>query len=417
MTCSLKNDGFYAVCTTLEDDIETILRINKRRWEIEESFLIMKSEFHSRPVYLRREERIKAHFLTCFIALLIYRVLETKLREDISVRKLISTMKEMKYRRVEGLGYIPCYTRNHVTDTHHAACITFLYGVSVLGIVVKAALQLLRADAVDEGVGIQLADGLDDLARVGSVDDRVDDGHAVMTVASLAVHDGRPVFADGVDGLADLPGIPAYNEQGHLLVVAVNEVQHLRGYELKDDGVQRLVQAEECTGSHQQRHVEGQDDIERIHAGFLRQIDGDKVGAAAGGIHDQAHADAEAVDEPAEDADQKDVIRQGVGGQQIDEEAVGQNHDQGKQRKLPADEAKADEDRHRIDGNVDGGVGNMQMKKTQEDPLEQERKTSGTARVKTARADKGVDVDRHDEGGADDDRQPPGITFRFELHF
>lgn len=114
-------DGFYAVCTTLEDDIETILRINKRRWEIEESFRIMKSEFHSRPVYLRREERIKAHFLTCFIALLVYRVLETRLGEDISVRKLISTMKEMKYRRVEGLGYIPCYTRNHVTDALHAA--------------------------------------------------------------------------------------------------------------------------------------------------------------------------------------------------------------------------------------------------------------------------------------------------------
>ena len=101
-------DGFYAVCTTLEDDIE-------------ESFRIMKSEFHSRPVYLRREERIKAHFLTCFIALLVYRVLETRLGEDISVRKLISTMKEMKYRRVEGLGYIPCYTRNHVTDALHAA--------------------------------------------------------------------------------------------------------------------------------------------------------------------------------------------------------------------------------------------------------------------------------------------------------
>ena len=115
-------DGFYAVCTTLEDEIGDILRINKRRWEIEESFRIMKSEFRSRPVYLRREERIKAHFLTCFIALLVYRVLESRVGEDISIRELISTMKEMKYRKIEGMGYIPCYTRSHITDVLHAAC-------------------------------------------------------------------------------------------------------------------------------------------------------------------------------------------------------------------------------------------------------------------------------------------------------
>jgi transposase len=115
-------DGFYAVCTTLEDEIGDILRINKRRWEIEESFRIMKSEFRSRPVYLRREERIKAHFLTCFIALLVYRVLKSRVGEDISIRELISTMKEMKYRKIEGMGYIPCYTRSHITDVLHAAC-------------------------------------------------------------------------------------------------------------------------------------------------------------------------------------------------------------------------------------------------------------------------------------------------------
>ena len=115
-------DGFYAVCTTLEDELGTIIRINKRRWEIEESFRIMKSEFHSRPVYLRREERIKAHFLTCFIALLIYRVLEVKTGEEFSIRELVNTMKSMRFRQIEGMGYISCYTRTHVTDVLHAAC-------------------------------------------------------------------------------------------------------------------------------------------------------------------------------------------------------------------------------------------------------------------------------------------------------
>ena len=67
-----KYDGFYAVCTNLDDmGIDEMIRINKKRWEIEECFRIMKTEFKARPVYLQREDRIKAHFLTCFIATLL----------------------------------------------------------------------------------------------------------------------------------------------------------------------------------------------------------------------------------------------------------------------------------------------------------------------------------------------------------
>ena len=67
-----KYDGFYSVCTNLEDEVTEIIKINKRRWEIEESFRIMKSEFKARPVFLSREDRIKAHFTTCFLALVIF---------------------------------------------------------------------------------------------------------------------------------------------------------------------------------------------------------------------------------------------------------------------------------------------------------------------------------------------------------
>ena len=69
-------DGFYAVCTNLEDEPETIIKVNKRRWEIEECFRIMKTDFEARPVYVKRKDRILAHFITCFIALIIYRYLE-----------------------------------------------------------------------------------------------------------------------------------------------------------------------------------------------------------------------------------------------------------------------------------------------------------------------------------------------------
>ena len=69
-------DGFYAVCTNLEDNASEIIKVNSRRWEIEECFRIMKSEFKARPVYLSRDERIEAHFTTFFVALVIYRLLE-----------------------------------------------------------------------------------------------------------------------------------------------------------------------------------------------------------------------------------------------------------------------------------------------------------------------------------------------------
>ena len=85
-----KYDGFYAVSTNLNDPVEEILKISSRRWEIEESFRIMKTNFKSRPVYLSRENRIEAHFITCFTALLIYRLLEKKIEQECN-DKIFST--------------------------------------------------------------------------------------------------------------------------------------------------------------------------------------------------------------------------------------------------------------------------------------------------------------------------------------
>lgn len=112
-------DGFYAVCTNLDDDPAEIARINRGRWEIEESFRIMKSEFEARPVYLRRDDRIKAHFLTCFMSLLIYRILEKQLDEKFTCENIIRTLREMDMRRLDDYGYIPNYTRTALTDRLH----------------------------------------------------------------------------------------------------------------------------------------------------------------------------------------------------------------------------------------------------------------------------------------------------------
>lgn len=112
-------DGFYAVCTNLEEDASVIIKVNKRRWEIEESFRIMKSEFKARPVYLQRDDRIKAHFATCFISLMIYRLLEKKLCEQYTCGEIVSGLRNMNFYEINGEGYIPTYTRTDFTDDLH----------------------------------------------------------------------------------------------------------------------------------------------------------------------------------------------------------------------------------------------------------------------------------------------------------
>ena len=114
-----KFDGFYAVCTNLDDDPEAIIKINHRRWEIEECFRIMKSEFKARPVYLKNDDRIKAHFTTCFISLLIYRILEKKLEEKFTCHQIIDQLRNMNFLEISGEGFVPTYMRTDFTDALH----------------------------------------------------------------------------------------------------------------------------------------------------------------------------------------------------------------------------------------------------------------------------------------------------------
>ena len=113
-------DGFYAVCTNLIDDtVSNILSVSEGRWKIEESFRIMKTDFESRPVYVSREDRIKAHFLICFLSLLIFRILEKKTNRAYTSSELIKTLRDYNLLRINGEGYIPEYTRSEITDCLH----------------------------------------------------------------------------------------------------------------------------------------------------------------------------------------------------------------------------------------------------------------------------------------------------------
>ena len=114
-----KYDGFYALTTNLIGDISEILKIVKGRWEIEESFRIMKSDFLARPVNLSREDRIKSHFLTCFISLFIYRLLEKKLNYNYTTSEILKTLRNMEMLEHKGIGFEPIYERTVLTDDLH----------------------------------------------------------------------------------------------------------------------------------------------------------------------------------------------------------------------------------------------------------------------------------------------------------
>ena len=116
-----KYDGFYAVCTNLHENAYKIAEINRNRWEIEECFRIMKTDFEARPVYLRNDDRIKAHFMTCFLSLIVFRYLEKKLDYKYTSTEIIKTLQSMNLTDVGHEGFIPSYMRTDLTDALHEA--------------------------------------------------------------------------------------------------------------------------------------------------------------------------------------------------------------------------------------------------------------------------------------------------------
>ena len=116
-------DGLYAVCTDLlDDDVSDILKVSEDRWQIEECFRIMKTDFSARPIYLQDENRIKAHFLICFLALLSYRLLEKELDYKYTCKTILDTLKALNFAAIEEQGFIPLYKREKITDMLHDAC-------------------------------------------------------------------------------------------------------------------------------------------------------------------------------------------------------------------------------------------------------------------------------------------------------
>ena len=116
-------DGLYAICTDLLDDnVADILKVSEGRWQIEDCFRTMKTDFSARPVYVRREDRIHAHFLTCFLALLIIRLLKRELGDICTYEELLAKLKTMNFADIEEQGFMPLYKRDKLTDALHETC-------------------------------------------------------------------------------------------------------------------------------------------------------------------------------------------------------------------------------------------------------------------------------------------------------
>ena len=118
-----KYDGLYVVCTDLlDDDAADILKVSEGRWQIEDCFRTMKTDFDARPVYVSREDSIKAHFLICFLALLHFRLLKRDLKTPCTTEQLLKVLKDIKFADVEDQGFMPVYERQKITDELHENC-------------------------------------------------------------------------------------------------------------------------------------------------------------------------------------------------------------------------------------------------------------------------------------------------------
>ncbi len=116
-------DGLYALCTDLlDDDPKTIISVSEVRWQIEACFRNLKTDFEARPVYVRTKQSITAHFLVCFLALLIYKLLEKKLDKKYTCDEILETLKSMNFADVQEQGFMPLYERTKLTDALHHVC-------------------------------------------------------------------------------------------------------------------------------------------------------------------------------------------------------------------------------------------------------------------------------------------------------
>jgi len=205
------------------------------------------------------------------------------------------------------------------------------------------------------------------------------------------------VLGELVNGTADFRGLGCHDEERALLVFFIEQMEYRGLRILENDGIECLIPAEHNARNRNNHRIESQNDIERIHAGFRRKVNRDEIRAAGGRAGIEAQTDCEAVQKPAEDADQQNILCDDMRGNQIGEHAAEHDHDAGKKREFFADIPETDIHRNEIERQIDGGERERDMQNCCRRALNQNRQPRDAARIQSARADEGFVVQCHEK--------------------
>ena len=240
---------------------------------------------------------------------------------------------------------------------------------------------------------------------------RVDHGGGILGVAAHTVQPCGGVVGEMGDLFVNLVRMPCHDKERMLLVTLVQDLDHLCGGELEDDGVQSFVPAEEQSGDNKKDSVSAENIIPDIAAVLFGKINGDEIGSSGTGISDQAQRNDHAVDQPAEDTDQQGIIGDGLRRDQVGEDTRQQNNYTGAHGKFQTDEFQTDKNRDRVQGEVDHRIGNLYPGEFPENALDQKGDSVKASGDQPSGIDKGVDVYRADDGGYNS----AAIAFHFDL--
>ena len=241
--------------------------------------------------------------------------------------------------------------------------------------------------------------------------------HAVQQLPLLALIAAHPLKQRGIvmSDLFDLFVNPLrrlrYNQQGQLLITAVQPVENLGRRELKNDGIQRLLPAEQKAGRRQHQHIARQNVVPGFFSLALGKENRDKIRTAAGSAGKQAQTDGKPVDQSAEHTDQKDVRGNRVSWKNVCQNTGKNDSHTGIQGEFLPDKPKADHNRRQVQQQINGGIRHRKVKKFIRRLLDQQSQARKSAGEQSPRPDKAFDIHGHHAGGGRHQHQPFHVPF------
>ena len=219
---------------------------------------------------------------------------------------------------------------------------------SVVRPIVEPPCDLFCFHTVDKGFGVHFPDAVNGMLGLFCGNHRVQKMLFLTFITAHTPEMGGVVVGFVPDSLVYLVGMVSDNQQRLFLIPFIEHMENLGGGKLEDDGVQGFFPAEEQSGHHQHGHISHENIVPGINSLALGEENGDKIGAAAGGVCEQAQADGAAVDNAAENADEQRVRGNFQTGEEVGQNTGKDDHQTGISGKFFADVAEADDSWYRV---------------------------------------------------------------------